>query len=198
MKDMGRKDELKAIELGKIWMKNSINKGHDYEHAQNVEEYAVKILKEFKDLETIPEEVDEDLVKLAVWWHDSYKSRIKGLSIYALFFEGREAGKIARRELSKYVSKRRLDLVVEAIKMHNNFVLSILVTKYYPPLLQILMEADNIEAMSETRFHRMYSRVDMKILKPLFRLNNLSLYFWLSMIPTSRYMRKKLNNLKKK
>jgi hypothetical protein len=38
----------KAIELGKIWMKNSVDPAHDYEHAQAVAGHALEI---FKDLD---------------------------------------------------------------------------------------------------------------------------------------------------
>lgn len=194
---MGKHDELKGIELGKIWMKNSVNRGHDYEHAMNVEEHAIEIYGELKKIGVLPKDIDENLVKLAVWWHDSYKARIKGGSLYALFFEGREAAKITRKELGKYISKKQLELLIDAIKMHNNFIIYFLFTKNYPPLLQILLEADNIDAMSEVRFNRMYSPMDTGVLKLLFKINQYLLLFWLNLLPKSKYIEEKLNKLRK-
>ncbi|HRI05552.1 MAG TPA: hypothetical protein PLV59_01250 [Candidatus Dojkabacteria bacterium] len=188
--------EKEALELGKIWMKNSINKGHDYLHAQHVEEHALVIYKELKKAGKLPAYVDESLVSLSAWWHDSYKARTKGLTLWAYLFEGYESEKIVKRELKGLLTESRLKRLAQAVRMHNHFAIYFLISKNYPPLAQILIEADNIEATSKVRLRRSYESlgVPRPFVKLIYKVYIGVLLFWLKRLPKSKYMEEFLNN----
>lgn len=188
--------EKEAIELGKIWMRNSINKGHDFNHASEVEKHGLAILEELQKSREISLGVDKNLVSLAAWWHDAYKSRVRGFSLWAYFFEGYEAQKLVRRELSEYVEKDRLNTLLEGIRMHNHFFLYFMISGNYPSLTQILVEADNIEATSEDRFVKSFSSLGSKLSRFGHRVYLYVLLFWLRRMPLSGYMKNYLSKFK--
>jgi hypothetical protein len=94
-----RNKELQAIELGKEWMRNSVNIAHDYEHAENVAKHSQGVFDFFKEKGLLTED-DRNITLLAVWWHDSYKAQYaKDRLFYGILFEGIESAKIFRREV---------------------------------------------------------------------------------------------------
>ena len=137
-------DEQKVIELGKIWMKNSINKTHNFEHAQNVLNHALKIYPQFKDL-------DENLVEIACWWHDCYKSRTKKDTFESIFLEGIRAVKIFENEIGNRMDQERKKIVAQAIKRHSNFLWIIFNRKGMNNLDIVLFESDQLEQFNDIR-----------------------------------------------
>ncbi|MBI2356734.1 HD domain-containing protein [Candidatus Dojkabacteria bacterium] len=188
--------ENEAIELGKIWMKNSINRGHDYEHAENVEKHALEIFKEMKEKGLIHDDTDVKLVSLASWWHDTYKARMKKTTLRAFFLEGYESEKIVRNELKSYLSPKRLDSLCAAVRYHNHFLLYFLFSKTYAPLIQILIEADNIEAMSSDRLNRSFHAEKFPLLGLAFKINTMNIIFWHRKLHPSDYLISFISKLK--
>lgn len=186
--------KVEAIELGKIWMRNSVNKGHDYEHASNVEKHGLEIYRELKKVDP-GVDFDEGVVSLVAWWHDAYKSRIASPSIWAFFFEGRECERIVRKELADYVVKKELDIICNAIFNHNNFLAYFLLPNSYGPLVQILIEADNIEVFNKDRLMRSYRESDNVIFQLIIKAYLYNLKFWLTLLPKSKYMYNFLSKL---
>jgi len=143
------KNEKKIIELGKIWMKNSVNPNHNYEHASEVLKHSLNILKEF-------EGIDRSIVEIAVWWHDAYKSRQKRNTIYAVFFEGYESSKIFEKEMKELLDVDSIQLISKAIFNHNTPPVILNILGRYDTLTQILIEADNLDSMSLSRYHNVH------------------------------------------
>jgi hypothetical protein len=149
---MGKYDEKKAIEKGKEWMRKSKNITHDYVHAKNVGEYGLKIFKSLKDVGwSLESEIDENLILIAAWWHDCYKSTFDKIFLLGEFMEGIRASKIAEKELSGLMEKKRLNLVVKAIRNHNNVPYLLLMGKRLPILTRILIEGDTLDAKTHYR-----------------------------------------------
>lgn len=130
-------DIKKAIELGKIWMKNSIDRTHNFEHANSVVNHALKIFEELK-----PKGVTQDMVELAGWWHDAYKSRCKEVTWFSIYHEGEESSKILKQQVESLIPKEYFEKVSEAITNHNRGVYTIFFHKRMSELSLILIEAD--------------------------------------------------------
>ena len=137
-------DELKAIQLGKEWMEQSFDPTHDVIHAKHVADNALRIYPEFKN-------VDENLVNLASWWHDSYKATQKGDTLFSLFFEGAMAAKIFEKEVGDLIEPQRRKRVYKAILYHNNPLVFLFFRKFVDPLALILYESDGLEMYNEQR-----------------------------------------------
>ncbi|HVX92708.1 MAG TPA: hypothetical protein VHA74_01180 [Candidatus Dojkabacteria bacterium] len=189
-------NELKAIELGKIWMRNSLNKGHDYEHASAVEKHGLAIYKSLKEDGRLKPNIDEELVSLVAWWHDSYKARLKYPTIKALIFEGYESEKIVEKELKNYLSKDRLAIIKDAIRYHNHPWIYFVLTNKFNQLRQILLEADNIEVFSEKRLDRSFPDVNSIVVRAIFKLFCFDIIFWFKVLPVSRYTKQYITKLK--
>lgn len=145
-------DEKKAIEMGKIWMKNSKDPIHGYEHAKNVEKYSLEIFKSLKeDGWEIGNEIDENLILLCAWWHDCYKALFEKKVLLNEFLEGVKSAQIVEKELYGIVSDVRLKMVVKAIRVHNNFLYLLFSGKRLPILTRILIEADTLDAKNYER-----------------------------------------------
>ncbi|KKR06456.1 MAG: hypothetical protein UT34_C0001G0497 [candidate division WS6 bacterium GW2011_GWF2_39_15] len=196
MNDMEKYDEGKAIELGKIWMKNGINRGHDYEHASEVEKHAIEIMRSLEREGRLEKEIDKELISISVWWHDSYKARIKGWTLYGLIMEAYESEKIVRRELKEYVSPKRLEKAARAIRDHNLPIWYFLLTGKYPQVSQILFEADTIEELSTDRFFRSLNMSRNRIFTFLFKLYSMNRIFWWKFLPNSKYTQNVINEYK--
>ncbi len=148
-------NEQKAIEIGKERMKVSKDPIHGYEHAQNVATHSLEIFKSLKEDDwKIDTEIDENLILLCAWWHDCYKALFEKKVLLNEFLEGVRSAEIVQRELKGLVSEKRLKMVVDAIKVHNNVVLLLLSGKRLPVLTRILIEADTIDAKNIERKKR--------------------------------------------
>jgi HD superfamily phosphohydrolase YqeK len=121
-------------------MQTSLNPGHDYQHAKEVEKHAIEIAKEL-------EYTDLELVSLASWWHDVYKATEKQLDIFGAIFEGNRASKLTREELSGKLDDIRLNELLFAIEMHQNYLWQLINRGRMPKLIQILIEADGIDRL---------------------------------------------------
>ena len=152
-------DEKKAIEKGKEWMKNSKDPIHGYEHAKNVEKDSLKIFASLRDDGwKIDSEIDENLILLSVWWHDCYKALFEKKVLLNEFVEGKRSAEIAQEEIKGLVSEKRLKMVLDAIKNHNNMPLILFKGKNLPILTRVLIEADAIDARDcERRKKRNFS-----------------------------------------
>ncbi|HVX92765.1 MAG TPA: hypothetical protein VHA74_01490 [Candidatus Dojkabacteria bacterium] len=137
-------NETKAINIGKEWMRKSLDPTHDYTHANHVASNALNIYPEFLT-------VDENLVNLASWWHDSYKATQKGDSLFSIFFEGIMAAKIFEKEVGNLIEPKRRNRVYKAILFHNNPLIFIFFRKFVDPLALILYESDGLELYNEER-----------------------------------------------
>jgi len=151
MRKLTKEQEL--IELGKIWMKKSLDKGsHDQYHAQTVEDNCMGVWEEMK--QTDPEsasQVDIGLIRLVAWWHDCYKSQIKSPTISSVLYEGRFSEKIFREQAANYLRPERLEQVAYAIANHNKVWKFFYRLKKTPVLLRILLEADGVESIRTSR-----------------------------------------------
>ena len=188
--------ESKAIELGKIWMRNSLNKGHDFEHGSAVEKNALAIYKSLKEDGRVKPNIDENLVSITAWWHDSYKARQKYPTLKTLIFEGYESEKIVDKELKDYVSKDRLALIKDAIRYHNHPWLYFVLTNRFNQLRQILLEADNLDVFSTKRLDRSFPDVNSIVVRAVFKLFCYDLLFWFKVLPVSRYTKQVVAKLK--
>ncbi len=151
-------DEKQAIQRGKEWMKKSKDSTHDYRHAKNVANYSLEIFKSLKENGwNINSEIDENLILLCVWWHDCYKALFGKKVLLNEFLEGRRSAEIAQRELKELVSEKRLNMILDAIRVHNNFPYILLSGKRLPILTRILIEADTIDAENDERKERIKS-----------------------------------------
>ncbi len=145
-------NEKKAIEIGKTWMKKSKDPIHGYEHAENVEKYGFEIFKSLKENEwDVDMEIDENLISLCAWWHDSYKALFEKKLLINELFEGVRSAEIAKEELKNFVPEKRLKMILDAIRIHNNFVYLLFAGKRLPILTRILIEADTIDAKDYER-----------------------------------------------
>ncbi len=145
-------DEKKAIEMGREWMRKSKDPIHGYEHAKNVEKHSLEIFKSLKENSwEVDDEIDENLILLCAWWHDCYKALFEKKVLLNEFFEGVRSAEIAERELKDLVSRKRLGMVLDAIRVHNNFVYLLFSGKRLPILTRILIEADTIDAKNYER-----------------------------------------------
>lgn len=136
----------KAINLGKIWMKKSVDSTHNYAHANRVEGHAIKIFEELQ-----PKNVTLDLIRLAVWWHDSYKSRCKFVTIKSILIEGVEAAKIFKNEVGPLLDFKTVHLVSRAIAMHHRGMYIFFNHKKIDNLSMILIEADQLDGLNSAR-----------------------------------------------
>jgi len=151
---MSKQSISKAIELGRIWMKKSVNIGHDYIHAGNVEKRALQIFQKLNNKSKLNNTFDEDSVILVSWWHDAYKSRKVRPSIWGVIFEGNESAKITRNEIGEYIEEGQLDKILSAIRWHNHPFLFFLFQKKRNLLGRILIEADGEEALRDERLQK--------------------------------------------
>jgi len=175
---MKNPSEQKAIEKGKDWMKRSKNITHDFKHVENVSEHAFKVFESLKEQGwKVEDEVDENLILLSVWWHDSFKALKGDKRVVDELVEGLKSSKIAKEELEDFVEKERLEKILYAIKMHNNIPYFILAGKRMPLLLRILVEADAVDGRDPERKRRgtkqkrsFFHRVGESILDPVFTI----------------------------
>lgn len=182
---MALNKEKQAIELGKIWMKNSVSKGHGYEHAEFVEENALNIFKSMK--KEAGDEVDESLVSIAAWWHDAYKARLKKPQILNFILEGFSSAKIVEKELKGLVGKDRLEIVLKAIRYHHLPVIFYLTKRGHSVLSQILIEADGIEDLNSSRKKEQLHGFSNPVFQYLYRLHNRMMILILKVIAVSEY-----------
>ncbi len=151
-------DEKLAIQKGREWMKKSKDSTHDYRHAKNVENYSLEIFKSLKESGwNINPEIDENLILLCAWWHDCYKALFEKKVLINEFLEGIRSAQIAEKELKGLVSEKRLEMVLSAIRVHNNFLYILFSGKRLPVLTRILIEADTIDAKKGERKERIKS-----------------------------------------
>jgi hypothetical protein len=190
------KKELQAIELGKEWMRRSVNLAHDYEHAENVAKHSHEIFESFKR-EGLLTEDDRNITLLAVWWHDSYKAQqAKERLFYGIFFEGIESAKIFRREVGHLLSKEVLRKAEAMIKIHNMQGPVFLVFWWlYTPLFRTLHEADYIEVYREKRIVDSIKvhGFPMKILSTVYYG---VMPFFMNLLPQSDYLKNFLRTRK--
>ncbi|MCK9368883.1 HD domain-containing protein [Candidatus Dojkabacteria bacterium] len=137
-------DEKKVIELGKILMKKSINKTHDFEHAQNTVNHALKIYPQFGDL-------DRNMVEIAGWWHDCYKSITDKDTLGSILSEGVKSEKMFNKEVGDMISPERKQIIGQAIRRHNNFLWMIFNKKGMSNLDIVLYEADQLDQFNDKR-----------------------------------------------
>jgi len=151
MRKLTKEQEL--IELGKIWMKKSFDKGsHDQKHAQTVEENCIGIWEEMKQTDPASaNQVDIGLIRLVAWWHDCYKSQLKSQTISSVLYEGRFSEQIFRQQAQPYLRPDRLEQVAFAIANHNKVWKFFFRLKKTPVLLRILLEADGVESIRSSR-----------------------------------------------
>lgn len=144
--------DQQIIEAGKRWMKESKDPCHDYEHAETVEKHSIQILKEYQSKNN-PQfaDTDENLVRIAAWWHDCYKATQSKSSFYSVFNEGVEAAKIFRMEFEGKMERSRLKLVAEAIEGHNKVWKFRFKINKINPVLRVLLEADGVETIVSER-----------------------------------------------
>lgn len=136
----------KAIELGKIWMKKSLDPTHDFNHAQRVLEHAKSIFNELK-----PEGISMNMVELAVWWHDSYKSRCNRTTIKSIVMEGIYSRDIFKREVGDLISGTDMELISNAIYQHNRAFNILFNHRKLDSLSMILIEADQLDTLNIDR-----------------------------------------------
>jgi len=177
----------KAIQLGKIWMKNSLNTSHGYEHAKFVEENAVNIYRSLKKEGIYLNGVNKKLVRIVSWWHDAYKARLKRPEILSFFFEGFCSSKIVERELKKYLSVKDLKTISKAIKYHHIPIYYYIMKWRHPILSQILIEADGLEDLNLDRKEMQINSFRNPLLRIMYRINNRFMIFLLSRIAVSKY-----------
>ena len=170
-------DEQKAIEKGKDWMKKSKNPTHDFEHAENVAKYAFEVQESLRSVGWNVEEVDKELILLAIWWHDCFKALRGDKKVIDELLEGFKSAKIAKEELEGLVEEERLEKVLYTIKMHNNLPYFILAGKRMPLLMRILVEADAVDGKDPKRKKRdkkqkrsFFHRVSETILDPIYTI----------------------------
>ena len=137
---------LKGIELGKIWMRNSLDISHDYTHVQKVEEHALQIYEELK-----PEDVTIEELKLAIWWHDSYKARCKTTSFDSIWNEGTKSIKIFEKEFKDKIPDEVLERVGRAIVSHNRAFYILFNHSKMDNLSMLLIEADQLDGLRKER-----------------------------------------------
>ncbi len=148
-------DEKKVIEMGKLWLKNSKDPIHGYEHAENVSKYSLKVFESLKeDSWEINSEIDENLILLCSWWHDCYKALFSKKTFLNEILEGIRSAKIIETELKDLVCEKRLRLLVSAVKYHNNILFLLFSGKRMPILTRILIEADAIDAKNIERLKK--------------------------------------------
>lgn len=147
---MNKEEEL--IAKGKEWMSKSVNATHDYEHAESVAKHGLRVFKSLQKEDWFnDQEVDENLVLIAAWWHDSYKALYSKKTVIGEFREGFGSAKIFKNYAKDFLPERRLSMVVSAIKHHNNFLYFFLKGKKLPILTRALIEADAISAQDSLR-----------------------------------------------
>ena len=148
-------DEKKAIQKGKEWMKNSKDSTHDYRHGENVATYSLEVFESLKKNGwEIDSEIDENLILLCAWWHDCYKALFEKKVLLNEFLEGIRSAQIVEKELKDLVSEKRLKMVLNAIRVHNNFLYILFSGKRLSVLTRILIEADTIDAKKDKRKER--------------------------------------------
>lgn len=135
----------KIIEEGQDIMSNSLDPFHSFSHAQCVEHTALNVYKELKEnrYKNI-DQVSPELVRIAAWWHDCYKSQLSQFSLAANFNEGTESAKIIRNKLTSRMNSEELELLVEAVENHAGSSLFpyFFLNHTKSPLHKILLEAD--------------------------------------------------------
>jgi hypothetical protein len=151
------------IDEGQEMMRNSLDSFHSYVHAQYVEDTALKVYEElrakgYKDIDRVTPE----LVKVAAWWHDCYKSRLSEFSVASNFSEGIESGKIIRDSLSSRMRPEDLELLVEAVENHAGSSLFpyFFLNRTKSPLHKILLEADAHDLPNIERVAAGYTSLD--------------------------------------
>ncbi|MFH0801764.1 MAG: HD domain-containing protein [bacterium] len=148
--------ESRAIELGREWMKKSLDSGHDYTHVCNVEEYALCSYLSLRDGGRIPDGlIDENLVRIAALWHDAFKATQGRPSLYNCLVEGIESSRIIRKQLKEFLSEERLNLVLDAVTFHNIpwlYPFRFLYPARLTMLGLILVEGDSLDSFNSKRF----------------------------------------------
>jgi hypothetical protein len=183
----------KAIELGQDWMKNSKDMLHDYSHASDVEQEALNICKD----ENIIDEHFISLLRVACWWHDSYKAIEVKWPLITYFTEGYESEKIVRERLKDLLSPEDLDVVGHAVRYHNSFPLSLLLTRKYNGITRILIEADNIDCLNDSRLRRKYENPSI-FLRLASKIYYLYIKISYRILPMFKYTQRKLRFFKLK
>lgn len=144
----------KAILLGKEWMKESVNSVHNYEHAKNTCAHAEKIYAEYVASGRIdPRQIPLELVQTTSWWHDAFKSRVKGEGLYDLLFEGMLTNQVIRKELGEILTREEIRLITRAVRRHT---ITPVVTRFFTwdifsPFDNCLLEADALEILIPER-----------------------------------------------
>lgn len=177
--DQNYLSDAEIIRLGKEIMKGSIDPVHGYSHAESVEQNALAVFHEL--LEKSPAQVagiDEDLVKIAAWWHDCYKAQFNDSFLYSTFNEGKRSAEIFRQMFSDKMAMDRLEKVANAIRYHNEVWKFNFRVKKINPLLRIILEADGVETVLHTRTKWLLRLcfIVFYLLYPLSRYSKLALH----------------------
>ncbi len=181
----------KAIELGKIWMRNSVDPSHDFEHAQNVSKHALEI---FKELE--PNDITTEMVEIACWWHDSYKSRCKHTTWHSIYYEGGESKKIFEKEVGQLLPSEYVERIGEAIYNHNRAFHILFNHRKLDSLSMILIEADQIEGLNTERDMKSWKHITNPVIRILDMMLTMVVPIFLRIIMKSEYTKRiiKLRN----
>jgi len=148
--------EQESLDLAKIWMKKSIDpNSHGYDHAVKVESNALKIFDEYRkrkfpDIES----VDENMIKLAVWWHDCFKAQSPNGYIRYYFIEGEKSAAIFEEQNKELIIDERRAKIYQAIWEHNKIWIYRIFFWKRPMLVRIIQEADSVECVHTSRFKR--------------------------------------------
>jgi len=90
----------------------------------------------------------------------------------------------------------RLALLAQAVRRHNHLPIVFFIKSNYTPLTQILVEADNIEAVSEIRFKRMFKEnADSMLLTIIVKIHCWSTCFWYTKLPMSDYAKRLFSDI---
>jgi len=135
-----------AISKGKAFMKKSLDTFHDFHHARDVEQLALKI---FKDQQQ--KELTSDLVSMAAYWHDVYKAsrRFRLDNV-----DGKASKLMTKKNLRSILPKKDLKKVLGAVANHDQVIKYTLFPKSFPPLSKILIEADMLDMFNINRWKR--------------------------------------------
>lgn len=180
---------LKAIELGKIWMKKSIDPTHDYNHAKNVEKHAIEIYRELQ-----PKDLSEEVLRLTVWWHDAYKSRCKNVTLDSIWNEGKKSAAIFQEEVGPLLDYKTMAKVSKAITTHNRATYAMINKGKLDDLSLILIEADQLDGLNYVRVRREEKNIRNPLVLLIDRLLTAFVPFLVLRIHRSNYGKNKLRN----
>lgn len=186
--------EQEAIELGRIWMKKSFDEVHDEKHVTMVEKHALEVFHEMQKRKEFLDDIDENLVLLAVWWHDCYKATLCQETWDSVMNEGERSAEIAENELSSYLTKDRLDKVLTAIRYHNKPYFYMPKRRKLTKLGQILIEADCLDGYRKNRNPNSKNRPSLGDMFRGFVISSL-VYWGLVVFAETKYTRNNLWNI---